>query len=126
MTGRFLPTLVAIFALAMPSAALAQTDPTSDYTDTTPTATTPPPAPTTTEEETPAPPPEEEDDAQTTVQAETAESAPAPAPAPAPVAATGTAPTTLAYTGSEAWLFGLVGLLALAGGVALMRTSRRA
>jgi hypothetical protein len=119
MTGRLLPTLVALFLLSTPVAAVAQE---SGYGDTPTTEAQPTPT-------TPAPAPGADDDV--AVQAETAQGeAIAPSAAVAGTtangAATGPTPGTLAYTGSEVWLVALLGLLALAGGAALMRPSRRA
>lgn len=119
MNGRILSTLVALVVCAFPAAAVAQTT-----TDGTTTDYQEPP---TTTEAAPAPAPEPEAPADDSGVAP--DSAQGTTPAPAPVApaqaATGTAPSTLAYTGTEAWLLGVVGLLALAGGTVLMRSSRR-
>lgn len=126
MNARLLPTLVAILVCAFPAAAVAQsTDPaTSDYTPTLSTQTaTPTPTPEPEPEPTPAPEEEADVEAQQTTAEPVAPAATQAQPAPA---RTGTTPETLAYTGSETWLVALVGMLALAGGVALMRTSRRA
>jgi len=125
MTARLSLTLVTILALATPTLATAQTDdPTSGYTPTlsTGTSTTPPTKPK------PKPTPAPEKDPKvlpktgTGTNPPTAQTAPATATNPS----TGTTPSKLAYTGSDVWLLGLVGLLALGGGVALMRSSRRA
>lgn len=107
MTGRILPTLVALVVCAFPAVATAQT---TDYpeTPTTSTDTAPTPTPAPAEESGVAP-----------------DTAAGSAPVPATPAATGTAPSTLAYTGSDVWLLGALGLLAVAGGAVLLRSSRR-
>ncbi len=117
MTARLSLTIVTILALASPAVATAQTN---DYTDkpklTTTTPTTPKPATKPTQKPT------------NEVSPETATSPDSGAAQTAPATATntGTTPSKLAYTGSNVALLGLIGLLALTGGVALMRSSRRA
>ncbi len=140
MTGRISSSLVALALLASPAAASAQTtsDPTSDYTEppalTTPPATTP--ARTTTTPTTPSTPstPTPTTQAAPTattgdnaVRSQSAQGSPTNQAAAANTAAapTGTTPTTLAYTGSEVWMVALLGLLAIVGGAALLRPSRR-
>jgi outer membrane biosynthesis protein TonB len=127
MTARLSLTLVTILALATPTLATAQTtDPTSGYTPTlsTGTSTTPPTKPDPKPKPTPTPAPENNALPKTGAGTNppTAQTAPATATNPS----TGTTPSKLAYTGSDVLLLGLVGLLALGGGVALMRSSRRA
>ncbi len=123
MSIRSALALVAVLVFAVPTVAVAQTP---DYTETpttppptdyTETPTTPPPAPPT--------PPAEKPDNGVGGQQGGGNTAPA-APAPAATPASGTLPTALARTGSDAWRLGLLGLLAVAGGTVLLRTSRRA
>ncbi len=128
MTARLSLTLVTILALAAPTLATAQTttDPTSGYTPTlsTGTSSTPPTKPKPKPKPTPAP--VDNGDVSPKTGGGTVPPTAQTAPATATNSSTGTTPSKLAYTGSDVWLLGLVGLLALGGGVALMRTSRRA
>jgi LPXTG-motif cell wall-anchored protein len=114
MLGRILPTLLVATALVFPAGALAQTSP---YTTTLPTTSTQ--APTTSTQETTT-----SESQPTTATSEVQPTATSGA-APTAVAPTAAAPTKLAYTGSNAWLLALVGVLALTGGFALVRSTRR-
>jgi hypothetical protein len=126
MTGRLFTTLVAIVALAGPAVAGAQE---SGYDDapplsTTPTPTTPAPAPEPEPEEPVTAPQDDEEENVEEPVATTQTPAPATPAAAAPRAAA-SPPSRLAYTGSEAWLLALLGVLAVGAGAALLRPSRR-
>ncbi len=123
MTARLSLTLMTILALASPAIATAQTDdPTGDYNPKPRLTTTTPTTPKPTKPTKPTQKPTNE------VSPETATSPDSGAAqtAPATAANADTTPSKLAYTGSNVALLGLIGLLALTGGVALMRSSRRA
>lgn len=131
MIRRFLPTLVALTALAFPAAAAAQDPPLPGYGEQPPTTSTvTPTTATTTPKPTPTPTPKPKP-TPNVAPTNSSGANPPGTPAAAPTgtvagASTGTTPTTLAYTGSETWLVALLGALALAGGVALMRSTRKA